>query len=126
MWGIGSVFEIVFKGTSRAVRRFGAVRFSDGDGERMELVEEAGVAFRRVLGECLLGERDERLIAFAAGFNGGELMALGYAAEILIGYGHGMAESVEQDGIGSFRADARKCEKPAAKGCGWNCGEAVQ
>jgi len=63
------------------------------------------------------------LIAFAAGFNGEEPMAVGDAAEVLVGNGDGMAESVEEDGVGGFGADTGKRKKAAAKLLCWSGGK---
>jgi hypothetical protein len=92
--------------------------FADGDREGMKLVEEPRMIFCGVGGEGLASEGGQRLIplAIVAGRRRKETVALRDAAQVLVGNGNGMAESVEQDGVGGLRTDAGQGQQAAAQG----------
>ena len=79
-----------------------------GDREGMKLVEEACLVTGGIGGEGLAGEIGQGIVssALAAGSGHEKLVALSDAAKILVGDGNGMAESVEQNGVGGLRSNA--------------------
>src|ERR1035438_1358730 len=92
-------------GVQRATRALGGMAsmfLACGDREGMKLVEEARLVTGGIGGEGLAGEIGQGIVsrAIAAGSGHEKLMALSDAAKVLVGDGHGMAESVEQDGVG--------------------------
>jgi len=94
-----------------------AMSLAHGDREGMELVEEPRKVLRGIGGEGLAGEADEGFIPFAiaAGRGRKKQVTFGYAAQILVGDGDGMAEGVKQDGVCGFRANAGQGQQPAAQ-----------
>jgi hypothetical protein len=110
--------EVVSERTIFAMGGAAAVGLADGYGEGVKLVEEAGVAGRGVGGEGLAGEIGEGFVAFGAGRERKKPVALGDAAEILVGDGDGVVEGVEENGVGSLGTDTRESEKAAAENWG--------
>jgi hypothetical protein len=63
----GCEFKVDGQRTSGAVGSSAAVRLAHGYGEGMNFVEKSGVTGRRIGGEGLSRERNQRLIVSAAG-----------------------------------------------------------
>ena len=108
--------QIRLKRAAGAVRGAAAMGFADGDGEGVELVEEFGVAGDGISGTGFAGKRSEGFVTAAvfARSRLDEAMALGDAAQVLVGHGHRMAKRVEQDGVGGLRAYAGQFEQALA------------
>ena len=107
-------------GSQRATRALGgaaAMCFAHGDREGMKLVEEARVAPGCIGGEGLAGEGGQGFVSLAivAGRGHEKPVTLCDAAQVLVGDGNGMAEGVEQDGVGGLRPHAGKGEQAAAQ-----------
>jgi hypothetical protein len=108
------------KGAPGALGCSAAVRFAHCYGERMELIEEMDLACRRIGREGLARELDEGLVALATGRRCEQPMADGDAAQIFVGDGNGVIESVEKDCVGSFRTNPGKREQTGAERCSWS------
>jgi hypothetical protein len=53
-------------------------------------------------------------------------MALDDAAQILVGYGNRVTESVEEDGVGGLRTHSTKSQQAAAKGGCRGCRQGIE
>jgi len=109
-------------GGQRATRALGgaaAMGLAHGDHEGMKLVEKARLDTGGIGGEDLAGEIGQGIVSreIAAGSGHEKLVALCDAAQILVGDGNGMAESVEQDGVGGLRSNAGQDQQAGAQ-CG--------
>ena len=108
-------FQVVGQGAVFAAGGTAAVGFADGYGEGVELVEELGVSRDGIGGEGLAGEIGKGFVGNGLAVGGEERVAVGDAAEVFVGDGDGVAEGVEKDGIGGFRADARQGKETLAE-----------
>jgi hypothetical protein len=99
-----------------------------GDRECMKLIEEQRLVLRGVGGEGLTGEIGQGVISLAitAGRRRQKPVALGYAAQVLIGDGNRMAEGVEQDRVGGLRTHAGQEEQASAQSVGGAGGKIFQ
>ena len=104
---------------TRAVGGSTAMGLAHGDREGMKLVEEARLVSGGIGGEGLAGEIGQGIVsrAIAAGSGRQKPVALRDAAQVLVGDGNGMAECVEQDGVGGLRSNAGKGQQTGAQ-CG--------
>ena len=119
-----NILKIGGQRTACAAGRPAAMRLSHGDGEGVKLVEKPGL--------CPLGDRRRRparvrstrasyplAVARRRGLD--QLVALGDAAQILVGDRDRMAEGVEQNGVGGLgptpgRASRRHAEGGVGRG----------
>src|ERR1035437_7047056 len=103
---------------TRAVGAAAAMGFAHGYCEGMKLVEKARLIFGGSGGEGLAGEGGQGIVfpAIVAGRGHEKPVALDDAAQILIGDGNWVAESVEQDGVGGFGTNAGKSQQAGAQG----------
>jgi hypothetical protein len=96
--------QICGKWTSFAVRDYRTMLLANRNCERMKLVEEPRLIGDRILRERLACQLNERFISLAISSRHRcqKTMALRDPAQILIGNWNGVAERVQQNGIGSL------------------------
>ena len=95
-----------------------AMSFAHSDREGMKLVEEPGVVRRGIIGKGLAGEIGHGVVSLAivAGRRREKPVARGDAAQVFVGDGNGMAQGVEQDGVGGLRTDGGQGQQAGAQG----------
>lgn len=94
----------------------------------MKFIEEAGAIRCGISGERVCRELHEGIVSAAVLCRRGvdQAMALGDAAQILVGNGNGVAKRIEQDGVGCFRPYTGQRNQAHAKLLGGRGGEAIE
>ena len=99
---------------------------ADGYDQGVHLVEQLGLGGPWIGLKCVARENHQRLVAQLSSRRRGELVARGDAAQVLVGDGNWMVESVEQNGVRGFQSYAGECEQTAAQSCGRRGGEPIE
>jgi hypothetical protein len=88
-----------------------------GDGEGMKFVEEPRLVFRGVRGKGLAGQIGQGLIALVIAARGWlyKPVTRDDAAQVLVGDRDGMAEGVEQNGVGGLKTYTGQGQQTAAQ-----------